>query len=380
MSRISDPGVIARRVAAQVLMRVAQDGAYANIALRHALDSEGLDPNDARLVTDLVYGTLRRQRSCDHLVDRYLMSEPPPTARVFLRLGAYQIAFRPDIPGYAAVSATVSSAPKRFRGLCNAVLRKVSGAPIEFPTPGDRLSYPDWIIERLTRDLGERRAIGALEAMNETATQVRRADGYTQDRASQMVVDLVGAREGELIADLCASPGGKATGLAASGATVFASDLGMSRVGLLEGNARRYGQGRVMVHSADALRPALREASVDRVLLDAPCSGLGVLRRRPDARWRVDAAAPERLADLQKRMLAASVPLLRPGGTLVYSVCTLTAAETIDVDAFVEREFPDLEPQDVASWPWERFGRGALLLPQADGTDGMCLFRYRYSR
>lgn len=377
---VDQAGVETRRLAAAVVGRVEAEGAYANLALRHALDDGRLDRSDARLVTDLVYGTIRRRRSCDHLVDRFLIQDPPPTARTFLRLGAYQIAFRPDIPDYAAVSATVAAAPKRFRGLCNAVLRKVASAPVEFRDEGDRLSYPDWIIERLKSDLGESRALGALESMNEPAAQVVRDDGYSQDPASQMVVDLLGARDGELIGDLCASPGGKATGVASSGATVIAADLGRSRVELLSGNARTYGKDRVLVMQADATNPAIRPGSLDRILLDAPCSGLGVLRRRADARWGVDADAPERLAALQRSMIDSSVPLLREGGILVYSVCTLTAVETLAVDEHVSRNYPMLEPLDAPGDPWEEFGRGSILLPQTRGTDGMCLFRYRYSR
>lgn len=370
----------ARRIAAAVLGRVEEGGAYANIALRHALDEADLDTIDAKLVTDLVYGTVRRRRSCDFLIDRFLIKDPPPTARTFLRLGAYQIAFRPDIPDYAAVSVTVSAAPKRFRGLCNAVLRKVAASPVEYPGDGIRLSYPDWIVERLVADLGRERALGALEAMNEPAVQTVREDGYTQDRGSQMVVGLLDARPGEWIADMSASPGGKATGAAAGGATVVAADLSDSRVGLLAGNARRFGRGRVVVVQSDATAPAIRPGSMDRVMLDAPCSGLGVLRRRADARWRVDEDAPGRLSGLQKRMVDAAVPLLRDGGILLYSVCTLTAAETIDVDSYIGANHPELEALEAPGYPWEPHGRGSILLPQTEGTDGMCVFRYRYSR
>ncbi len=373
-------GVATRRLALQVLARVEDDGAYSNLVLGHALEGSSLSTQDRGFVTDLVYGSLRRRRSCDHLVDRFLSSEPPPAARRVLRLGAYQLAFRPDIPAYAVVSATVESAPKRFRGLTNAILRKVAAASVEFPDEGTRLSYPDWIIERLVDDLGRSDATAALEMMNEPAKQSFRVDGYTQDRASQMVVDLVDAAPSELVLDLCAAPGGKATGLATSGAFVVASDLQSSRVGLIAENARKFGNELVQPVVADGLLPPFRQGVADRVLLDAPCSGLGVLRRRPDARWRIEADAPEILADLQKRLVSASLGVLKPGGTLIYSVCTLTAAETLGVDDYIAEVHPELEPIRVAARAWRPWGRGALLLPQAEGTDGMCLFRYRYSR
>jgi 16S rRNA (cytosine967-C5)-methyltransferase len=375
---VSDPsGAAARRVALEALARVEDDGAYANLALPAVLARSGLDERDRGLVTDLVYGTLRRRRSCDHLVDRFLTSDPPPAARRVLRLGAYQLAFRPDVPDYAAVAATVAAAPKRFRGLTNAVLRKVATAEADFPDLGTRWSYPDWIVDRLVADLGEDDAVAALAAMDEPASVTVRDDGYVQDLASQWIADLVGAEPGEVVVDLCAAPGGKATALARTpGVTVLAAELQPARAGLVAANAARLG-AEVPVLVADAAAPPLRRGCADRVLLDAPCSGLGVLRRRPDARWRLDVGAPDRLASLQRRLVERAVDLLRPGGVLVYSVCTLTRVESVGVDEHLGRLRPDLEPLPVPGPPWRPWGRGALLLPQDAGTDGMCCFRYR---
>lgn len=374
---MSDEGVAARRLALEVLARVEDDGAYANLVLSPALDRSGLGPTDRGFVTDLVYGTLRRQRSLDHLVDRFLVTPPPPAARRALRLGAYQLALRDDIPAYAAVSATVDAAPKRFRGLVNAVLRKVADAAVEFPDEAVEWSYPDWVVDLLRRDLGEEAAASALLAMNEPAEVTVRADGYTQDPGSQMVAALVGAEAGETVLDLCAAPGGKATALAATGAWVVAADLQAQRVGLIRRNVERLGAEGVHPVVADAAHPPFREGVADRVLLDAPCSGLGVLRRRPDARWRLEEPSVERLAALQRRLVDAAVPLVRPGGVLVYSVCTLSHAESIGVDEHVAATRPDLVPLEVPGEPWRPWGRGAILLPQAAGTDGMYVVRYR---
>lgn len=129
--------------------------------------------------------------------------------------------------------------------------------------------------------------------------------------------------------------------------------------------------------AADGLRPPFRPGVFDRVLVDAPCSGLGVLGRRSDARWRLDDAAPERLAELQWALVGAAADLVRPGGSLVYSVCTLTAVESVGVDERAARSRPDLVALEPPGEPWTPVGRGALLLPQTAGTDGMALFRYR---
>ena len=374
---MSDPGgVAARRTALEVLARVEDDGAYSNLVLGSVLDRSGLGAQDRGFVTDLVYGTLRRRRALDHLADRFLTSDPPPAARRVLRLGTYQLVERADIPAYAAVAATVEAAPKRFRGLANAVLRKVSTAPVTYPDEATRLSYPDWVVDRLVADLGHEDAVAALESMNEPATVTVRSDGYTQDLASQWVVDLVDAQAGERALDLCAAPGGKATGMAMSGATVLAADLQPQRVGLIVDNARRWDHPRVHALVADAAHPPFRPGSADRVLLDAPCSGLGVLRRRPDARWRLDPAAPERLGRLQRGLVDQAIGLVAPGGLLVLSVCTLTAAESLRLDEHVAATRPDLVPLPPPEAPWRPWGRGAILLPQAAGTDGMCCFRY----
>jgi 16S rRNA (cytosine967-C5)-methyltransferase len=365
----------ARRVALDVLDRIDAGGAYANLVLSGALDRSGLRDADRRFVTDLVYGTTRRRLSCDFLVDRFLARPVDGRVRNALRLGAYQLAFA-GVAAHAAVGETVAVSPRPARGLVNAVLRRVAEAPVAWPDEATRLSVPDWILGELTASLGPARAVAAVEAMNEPATVTERPDGYVQDPASQEVAAAVGAGPGELVLDMCAAPGGKATALAAAGAHVVAADIRPRRAALVAGNAARTGAAGLAVVAADGTRPPWRAGSFDRVLVDAPCSGLGTLRRRADLRWRVQPSSVDRLAALQGRLLASAADLVRPGGTLVFSVCTLTAAESTGVDAWLEHERPDLVPVDQPGAPWEAWGRGAILLPQAAGTDGMCLFRY----
>lgn len=388
----------ARAVALDALDRIDAGGAYANLVLSGVLDRSGLAPADRRFVTDLVYGTTRMRRACDHLVDGFVDRPLDGRVRNALRLGAYQLAFA-GVPPHAAVGETVGVTPRPARGLVNAVLRRVAAASVRWPDDATRLSVPDWVLDELTASLGGEVARAALAAMNEPATVSERDDGYVQDPASQQVSAAVGARPGERVLDLCAAPGGKATALAAAGATVVAADVRHRRTALLARNARRVapgdqglaaagsatgypagpapgGGGQVVAVTADGTRPPWRDAAFDRVLVDAPCSGLGTLRRRPDLRWRIEADAVGRLAGLQRRLLAAAAGLVRPGGTLVYSVCTLTAAETTGIDGWLAVAHPGLVPAPPPDEPWQAWGRGAMLLPQASGTDGMCLFRY----
>ena len=362
---------VARRVAYQCLQRIDHEGAYANLLLASSLDMAALDERDRGFVTELVYGTTRMRRACDALIDRFISSEPRPAIRTLLRLGAYQLAFA-NVAAHAAVGETVQLAPKGARGFVNAILRRVSDTPMQWPHDGVRLSYPDWIVERLTRELGRDSAIEALEVMNTAPPVSERDDGYVQDLGSQWVVDAVGARAGDVVLDVCAAPGGKATGLAARGAFVVAADLQPKRVGLIAANATTTGAVLAPV-VADGCRPPFRNGSFDRVLLDAPCSGLGTLRRRADARWRIQPTDIDTLAALQAAMLCAAAPLVKPGGYLVYSVCTLTAQESIDHATPASFEVDNTPPSDK----WERVEQGFRLVPQRSDTDAMMLLRYR---
>jgi 16S rRNA (cytosine967-C5)-methyltransferase len=369
----------ARGLAVEALVRI-EDGAYANLLLPTLLARSDLSDRDRHLVTELVYGTTRMRRAVDWLVDIHLRKPVEPEVRAALRLGAYQLVFL-GTPPHAAVGETVEATPVRARSVVNAVLRKVAGAlPPAWPDEATALSYPDWVVDELERALGRDATYRALVVMDSAPTVSRRADGYVQDRASQWVAELVAAQPGDVVIDLCAGPGGKATGMAAAGPELVAAlDVQLARAGLIAENAARLGRGNVATVVADARRPPVRAGSADRVLVDAPCSGLGVLRRRPDARWRMTSDDIPQLADLQRELLDAAVELVRPGGELTYSVCTLTTAETVAVDEWLATAHPAMEPLPPPGPPWEAVGRGARLLPQAADTDGMYLLRLRRS-
>jgi 16S rRNA (cytosine967-C5)-methyltransferase len=365
----------ARDVAYRCLKRIDQEGAYANLVVAAELGSATLDQRDRGFVTELVYGTTRMRRACDALVDRFVLTEPDPDVRTLLRLGAYQLHFA-EVPPHAAVGETVELAPRRVRGFVNAILRKVAHSKMVWADEATELSYPDWIVARLHDELGDQ-AVAALVRMNQPPPVSVRDDGYTQDRSSQWVAAAVGAQSGERVLDLCAAPGGKATAMAGgaslAGAFVVAADLSQSRCGLIRDNITRTGADAVTV-CADGTVPPFAPASFDRVLLDAPCSGLGALRRRADSRWRIQPSTIEQLAGLQSRLLASSATLVRPGGVLVYSVCTLTAAESIDHAIPAGFTIDDARPPVGL---WRAYEHGWRVLPHDDDTDGMVLIRYR---
>jgi 16S rRNA (cytosine967-C5)-methyltransferase len=383
------PGTVTARGVAIAALVAAENGERANIVVPRLLSGSGLDERDRGFATELAYGALRMCRACDWLVGQFARGPLEPVVRAAARAGAYQLAFM-RVPPYAAVSATVAEVPPRARSLLNAVLRRVAGlveaGPPRWPDLGTRLSYPDWVIVRLGQDLGADRAMAALEQMNVAASPSVRPDGYVQDRGSQAVAEymadlLQGApatgQPGGVL-DVCAAPGGKTTLLARSRPFVVGADLAPARAKLVKANAEGLGLANLAVVVADGVEPPFRPFGFAGVLVDAPCSGLGVLRRRPDARWRVRPADVGRLANLQQRLLGAAVPLVAPGGVLVYSVCTLTSAETIDVGHWLNGELgPGWETLSPPGPPWEPSGHGALLLPQAAGTDGMYVLAVR---
>jgi 16S rRNA (cytosine967-C5)-methyltransferase len=366
----------ARRVAIAAIVRIDEGGAYANVVLPKMLADTDLEPRDKGLVTELVYGSTRRKRALDHVVDRYLVQDPPAAARAALRIGAHQL-IEMGTPAHAAVSATVSAAPKRFRGMVNAVLRKVAQAHadgITYPSEGVQLSYPDWVIKRLREDLGVEAADGALRRMNEAAVVQKRDDGYVQDESSQRIAALVPSAEGARVLDMCAAPGGKATEIAGRGAHVVAADTRLSRIGLIRSNVDRLGLDGVALMQADGTAPPFAPSTFDAVLIDAPCSGLGALRRRADARWRIAPSDVEALGELQEQLLRAGAPLVKPGGTLVYSVCTLTTRESVDVVAACREELDALgfTPVEAGGEGWRPFGDATEVLEPGPGHDGMC--------
>ncbi len=367
----------ARALALKVLGRIEKDSAFANLALRTALDNSELDERDKALVTELVYGVTRMRRSCDFLIDRFISKKLHPDVRTILRLGTYQLHWM-KVPDHAAVNDSVSLAPKWAKGLCNAVLRKVAKETVDWPTKAIEYSYPDWIVKRLDSDLGEHEASEALRCMNSSKSATLREDGYFQDAASQLVSDLLTQEgnwgEGPVI-DICAAPGGKATAAVSAGFPVIAADSSLKRLKLARSNSIKLNIKLPLVVS-DGTDLPFRKGEASRVIVDAPCSGLGVLRRRADARWRIKEDDLAVLADLQLKLLCSALTMVKSGGLLIYSVCTLTNLETIEVDEKF-RNLVDVQETGDLPLPWRKHGRGGMILPQDLDSEGMSVFCYR---
>ena len=388
-----------------MLLRVFEQDAYADRALATA--AAGFDERDRALAQRLAYGAVQRVRTLDHAIEqlgRRPVRKLDPPVKAALRLGAYQLGWVEGVPRYAAVNESVELVRRarleRAVPFTNAVLRRVGDGLdallAALPEGPLKHSYPDWIWDVWRRDLGEEDALALMRAQNEPLETVVRvvrgeADGeptdvpgayrvervdpqalaegriWPQSRASQLAGLAVGSREGERVLDLCAAPGGKATMLAGE---VVAVELHPARARELEENALRLGAANVTVVQADAR--TVDVSGFDRALVDAPCSGLGVLGRRPDLRWRA-----EPLPGLQLELLRAAAERVKPGGTIVYAVCTVNADEN---EAVVDASGLAVDATLADEWPQFRHPRRPeflLTLPHVHRTSGFFVARLR---
>jgi 16S rRNA (cytosine967-C5)-methyltransferase len=387
-----------RMIAIRVVERVQRAGAYADLALHHALVESRIPALDRALATELVYGTLRWRGRLDYLIGKALdpdIDTLEPLVTSALRVGAYQLFFSDRIPENAAVDEAVrcvrAMGLERATGLVNAVLRRLAREGDSFELPKletDPLEYlihagslPPWLAERWLAEFGAEQAAELAAAMNEAAPVTLRVnrtkttreallpelierfpdakvclyapDGIVlgrkgdvgqdptflsgqisvQDEASQLVVHLLDPQPGDRVLDTCAAPGTKSAAIAErldGEGHVMALDRHARRLQLVGRGIRRLEIGGVATLERDATKSLadLTEAGpFDRILVDAPCSGLGALRRNPDARWRVRPEDLESLSKIQRAILESAASVLRPGGSLVYSTCTITPEE-----------------------------------------------------
>lgn len=374
-------GAAERRVALEALVEISA-GAASSAALSRCIEATrqgALSERTRPFITELVHGATRMRRAVDFVVDPLLKRAVEPRVRAALRMGAYELLFM-NTPSFAAVNATVEACGGPAKGLVNAVLRNVVRGPaldgLSWPSDAVAHSYPDWIWQAAGDWWGATEGRAALLAMNVAQKPVTRADGYRWGLASAWVADELDAQVagGDLLIDLCAAPGGKLTGVQRRWRTRVGVDASAERAGVL---AERFGDQLTGCVVADGRWPPFRDGRADAVLIDAPCSGLGALGRRSDARWRIQPEAVARLADTQRALLAGGARLLASGGTLLYSVCTFSPAETTGVAAGIDCAVLGLEPLALVGERWRPLGRGGIVLPHDFGTDAMAVFAWR---
>ncbi|MCA0267981.1 MAG: 16S rRNA (cytosine(967)-C(5))-methyltransferase RsmB [Bacteroidetes bacterium] len=423
-----------RAQAVAALLRIEEDAAY---AARVGYDgpSEHAPEREARFVTEIVSGVTRMKRRLDFLLQsayRGDLAAMEPTLRQILRMGLYERMFL-DTPDHAAVSEAVALAKRLVRpgaaGLVNAVLRTLQRGPLPDPDPSDPIralaivhSHPTWMVHRWAERFGlaeteallmlhnERPVFGVrvngaryaagefLKAMNEAGVQANASpyvpdafrvarmqpvlpllkDGRVavQDDAAALVVHVLDPQPGETVFDVCAAPGGKALYAASrmGRGTVVASDAHAGRLRLVARAAESHGLAHLIETVAEDVEArAASGQTADAVLLDAPCSGTGVVARRADLRWNRSEADLYGLVGVQTLLLDAAAKLVRPGGRLVYSTCSLEPEENEEqIVAFLQRN-PAFRVESVAGRVPSAFvtpeGYYAAL-PHVHGTDG----------
>jgi 16S rRNA (cytosine967-C5)-methyltransferase len=419
-----------RRIALDVLVACLDKGQPFDDALARHPGFPALDPRDRAFVRLLLATTLRRLGEIDTVLAA--MIERPleganAIGRQILRLGAAQLLFL-GTPPHAAVDTSVALAQSRLphlKGLTNAVLRRVAREGVAMLGDRDpaRLNTPDWLWESWTSSYGEEttRAIaaahlieapldltpradadfwaGQLDAEKLPTGTLRRSTGgnvtelpgfaegawWVQDAAATLPVRLLGDVAGQRVADLCAAPGGKTLQLCAAGALVTAVDISARRIGRLNDNLARAGMTAELV-TADAGKWTPTE-KFDAILLDAPCSGTGTLRRHPDIAWLKDGEDVSRLTLTQDRLLVHALDLLKPGGTLVYAVCSLEEDEgPARIDALLARSsqvtLVPVQPAELPGLAEAISPNGDIrtlpsMWPERGGLDGFYVARLR---
>ena len=421
-----------RQIAFLALREVHRRGAFADVALDRTFRNSELTDLDRRLVTELVYGSVRRMRAIDFIIDKLATkksSQQPPELRTILHLGLYQLQYLNHIPPSAAVNTTVQLAKENgFLGLSsfvNGLLRQYirltpptppyqggaksspnspqqpetkttsnpppyqGGArgglnPLKLPeNPVERLgilhSFPDWLVELWLEQLGEteteqlcqwfnqsptidlrinplKSSIAQIEStfkahnistsripnlpqalrLNGSTGAIQNLPGYSegwwtiQDSSAQLVTHLLAPQPGEIIIDACAAPGGKTTHIAElmqDTGTIYACDKTANRLKRLKENADRLQMRSIKIHTGDSRQFPEFINLADRVLLDAPCSGLGTLHRRADARWHHTPENIQQQSQLQSELLANAATFVKSGGVLVYATCTIHPLE-----------------------------------------------------
>ena len=408
-----------RKTALEALERFRREGAWSRQVMAAQTAKNRLDGRDAALAARLFYGVLQNMALCDFYIAAYAKGKLEPKVRDILRLGVYQLVFMDKVPAHAAVSQSVSLCREagyaRAAGLVNAVLRRVGENKAHLPeVPGKgtaaylsvKYSHPLWLAEELIALRGYDGAEAVLRENNKapgvfiqtntiktTPEALKAALGaeeyeeipgclrlrggdfaktpefleghfYVQDPAAHMAVLAADIKPGERVLDMCAAPGGKSFAAAIAmenRGSVIARDISGSKLNLVMDGAERMGLYCIECQERDGRDT--EAGDYDVVLADVPCSGLGVIRKKPDIRYR-EKAELDALPELQEELIEAASRAVRPGGTLVYSTCTWRRGENEAVtEAFLRRHGEFEKRQERTFWP------------DTDGTDGFYICR-----
>nr|MDD5838332.1 16S rRNA (cytosine(967)-C(5))-methyltransferase RsmB [Eubacteriales bacterium] len=370
----------ARLSAFDMLYDIIYGGAYSNIVLEKGLKS--VESKDKGFVSRLVYGVIERRLSLDYAINKFLNGKTKPKVKILLYIGAYQVLYMDKIPDAVAVYETVSLCDNiglsYYKKLINAVLHRIIDYKTEFDSIDDlsiKYSCPQHLINMWTKMYGEDNVVDILESINnrppvfaipnskyvdaeelyyelfsagidcEILNDVVKInssfdlsqlkafnDGlfYIEDYSSYSCAKALGAKSDDVVLDLCSAPGGKAFTIAQSGATVYAYDIYEHRVELIKKSAQKLGLNNIITGINDALIYNANIPFADRIICDVPCSGFGIIRRKPEIRYK-NLDDIKELPQIQYNILFTSSRYLKSGGVIIYSTCTLNKKENEQV-------------------------------------------------
>ena len=425
-----------RQTALAVLTRCDRDGSYSNLALDAAIRAGNFSPADRALLTTLVYGVIERRVTLDYLIDRLSdrsADQIDPQVRGILRLGLYQLRYLDRIPPHAALNESVSLATRKTAGFVNALLRSYQrrSGELKLPTKEDGIltylsvnySFPEPLCARFVQIFGEERAERVLAAFShrppttvrvntlridretllsrlapdaapspispdgvilEGAEPLRRGldEGwfFVQDAASQLCVRTLDAQPGETVVDACCCPGSKSFGAAIdmkNEGTLHCFDLHRNKLSLVERGAAGLGISILRTDARDSRTydPTL-EGMADRVLCDVPCSGFGVIAKKPEIRYK-DPAESAALPDIQLAILENNCRYVKNGGVLVYSTCTILPEENEENIARFLARHPEFALEGFSHGDIHATSGMLTLTPDEHGTDGFFIAKLR---
>ena len=427
----------ARSLAFAVLEDVLMNQAYSNIALNKHLKGSQLSVADKGLVTEIVYGTVARKLTLEWYLSHFIEDRDKLDnwLYILLLLSAYQLRYLDKIPNHAVVNEAVELAKARKKGsekLVNAVLRRIlrEGWPdidsIKRKNKRDSIAYslPVWIVSKLKEEYGEERAQAIFKSLlvrNKASIRVTdlsrkeeikavleandsplspsslvKEQGHfaghdlfsegaitIQDESSQLVAPTLDLQGHEQVLDACAAPGGKTAHMASylTSGKVTALDLYDHKLDLIQENAERLGVAdRVQTQKLDArkVHEFFEKDSFDKILVDAPCSGIGLLRRKPDIKYNKETADFTSLQEIQLEILGSVCQTLRKGGIITYSTCTIVSEENFQVvEAFLESH-PEFEQVKLEHECKDILKDGCILItPELYGSDGFFISQFR---
>ena len=430
----------AREIALKTLYQVEYEGAYSNLALKSQLTDSKLQGADRGLATALVYGVLQKKLMLEYIISEFSSVKLKKISKfilLILELGIYQIIFMDKIPESAAVNESVKLARRyghtKSAGFVNALLRNVVKNRNSLPEPKDKLkrisvkySFPEWICERWIKEFGEEFACNLMEAMNEDAKMCLRVnalkkddikekipyicDGvyvsdavYTsgfdvsgseayrngfvtpQDEAAMLASLVLNPKEGDTVIDMCAAPGGKSTHMAEimnNKGKIYSFDIYEHKQKIIEENAKRLGIDIISSGVLDASEYCNKyKETADKILVDAPCSGLGIIRRKPEIKWNRN--PEDEFSSMQYKILENAARYLKKDGEILYSTCTVEKEENEEVIEKFLNTHPEFNAVDITELLPEKLRKDTAkkgyitLYPGIDKTDGFFIAKIK---